>query len=223
MSTFRGQVLEIFRSTIASLYPESVLNPAGDTGLSRNRCLLLARGDWLGAGPNLGRGPHLEDITNSLKDQLRRIAGVDLTNVAWLEVQTVQTIISGVGVDMSRWNTEKQFASWLGLCPDNSISGGKVLKRGTRHVVNRAATALPPAVWSLIRSQSALGANFRRLRFKLGAPKAITAMAHKLACLIYRMMRFGTEYVEKGMAAYESRDRQQQMKWLAKQAASLDL
>jgi transposase len=62
----------------------------------------------------------------SLKDQLRRITGVDLTRVAGLQVQTVQTIISEVGLDMSRWNTERQFASWLGLCPDNRISGGKV-------------------------------------------------------------------------------------------------
>jgi transposase len=159
----------------------------------------------------------------SLKDQLCRIAGVDLTKIAGLEVQTVQTIISEVGVDMSRWKTEKQFASWLGLCPDNRISGGKILKSGTRQVVNRAATALRLAAWSLIRSQSALGANFRRLRSKLGAPKAITAMAHKLARLVYRMMKFGTEYVDQGIAAYESRYRQQQMKWLAKQAASLNL
>ena len=159
----------------------------------------------------------------SLKDQLCRITGVDLTRVAGLQVQTVQTIISEIGVDMSRWKTEKQFASWLGLCPDNRISGGKVLKSGTRQVVNRAATALRLASRSLIRSQSALGANFRRLRSKLGAPKAITAMAHKLARLIYRMLKFGTEYVDKGMAAYESRYRQQQMKRLAKQAASLNL
>jgi transposase len=159
----------------------------------------------------------------SLKDHLCRITGVDLTRVAGLQVQTVQTIISEVGVDMSRWKTEKQFASWLGLCPDNRISGGKILKSGTRQVVNRAATALRLAAWSLIRSQSALGANFRRLRSKLGAPKAITAMAHKLARLIYRMMKFGSEYVDKGMTAYESRYRQQQMKWLVKQAASLNL
>jgi transposase len=158
----------------------------------------------------------------NLRDHLCRIAGVDLTNVAGLDVQTVQTIISEVGVDMSRWNTEKQFASWLGLCPDNRISGGKVLKRGTRQVVNRAATALRVAAWSLIRSRSALGANFRRLRSKLGAPKAITAMAHKLARLIYRMMKFGAEYVDKGMESYESRYRQQQTKWLAKQAAALN-
>ena len=99
----------------------------------------------------------------------------------------------------------------------------QILKRGTWQVVNRAATALRLAAWSLIRSQSARGANFRRLRSKLGAPKAITAMAHKLARLIYRMMRFGSEYIDKGMTVYESRYRQQQMKWLAKQAASLNL
>jgi len=172
--------------------------------------------------PDLLPSPKHEPRFN-LKDHLCRITGVDLTRVAGLEVQTVQTIISEVGVDMNRWNTEKQFASWLGLCPDNRISGGKVLKRGTRQVVNRAATALRLAAWSLIRSQSALGANFRRLRSRLGAPKAITAMAHKLARLIYRMLKFGTEYVDKGMAAYESRYRQQQMKRLAKQAASLNL
>jgi hypothetical protein len=130
-----------------------------------------------------------------LSSQLFRIAGVDLTKIDGIQVQTAQTVISEVGVDMSRWKTEKQFASWLGLCPDNRISGGKVLKRGTRHVVNRAATALRMAAWSLFRSQSALGANFRRLRRKLGAPKAITAMAHKLARLVYRMLKFGQGYL----------------------------
>jgi hypothetical protein len=140
-----------------------------------------------------------------------------------LDVQTVQTILSEVGVDMSRWNTEKSFASWLGLCPDNRVSGGKVLKRGTRQVVNRAATALRLAAWSLIRSQSALGANFRRLRSRLGAPKAITAMAHKLARLVYRMLKFGSDYIDKGMEAYEARYRHQKMKWLIKQAAALNL
>jgi len=168
--------------------------------------------------PSRKDGPRFD-----LRSHLHRIAGVDLTRVDGLNIQTVQTIISEVGVDMSRWNTEKQFSSWLGLCPDNRISGGKVLKRGTRQVVNRAATALRLAAWSLIRSQSALGANFRRLRSKLGAPKAITAMAHKLARLIYRMLKFGADYIDKGIEAYESRYRHQQMKWLTKQAAALHL
>jgi hypothetical protein len=159
----------------------------------------------------------------NLRNHLHRIAGVDLTKIDGLNVQTVQTIISEVGVDMSRWQTEKNFASWLGLCPDNRVSGGKVLKRGARQVVNRAATALRLAAWSLIRSKSALGANFRRLRSRLGAPKAITAMAHKLARLVYRMLKFGADYIDKGIEAYEARHRQQQMKWLAKQAATLNL
>jgi len=169
------------------------------------------------------RPPRKHGAQFDLKSHLYRIAGVDLTQVDGLDVQTVQTVISEVGVDMSRWKTEKQFSSWLGLCPDNRISGGKILKRGTRQVVNRAATALRLAAWSLIRSQSALGANFRRLRSRLGAPKAITAMAHKLARLIYRMLKFGANYVDKGIEAYESRYRQQQMNWLVRRAAALNL
>ena len=125
--------------------------------------------------------------------------------------------------DMNRWKTEKQFASWLGLCPDHRISGGKVLKRGTRHVVNRAATALRMSAWSLIRSQSALGANFRRLRRRLGAPKAITAMAHKLARLVYRMLKFGSAYLDKGMAYYEQKYQQSKLDYLQRQAAKLGL
>src|SRR5579862_1290477 len=166
--------------------------------------------------PKRLRGPRKHEPRFDLRGQLYRITGVDLTQIDGVDVQTAQTIISEVGVDMSRWKTEKQFASWLGLCPDNRISGGKILKSGTRQVVNRAATAFRLAAWTLIRSQSALGANFRRLRSKLGAPKAITAMAHKLARLVYRMIKFGTEYVDQGMAAYESRYRQHQMKWLSK-------
>jgi len=124
---------------------------------------------------------------------------------------------------MSPWRTEHHFSSWLGLCPDNRISGGKVLKRGTRQVVNRAATALRLAAQSLWRSQSALGGNFRRLRARLGAPKAITAMAHKLARLLYRMLKYGQAYVDKGIAYYEEKYRQHQVKWLQKQAAALNL
>ena len=124
---------------------------------------------------------------------------------------------------MSPWPSEHHFASWLGLCPDNRSSGGKVLKRGTRHVVNRAATALRIAAWNLIRSQSALGAKFRRLRTRLGAPKAITAMAHQLARLLYRMLKFGAAYLDKGIAHYEALYRLQRMKWLQKQAAAFHL
>src|SRR5580704_1029512 len=102
-----------------------------------------------------------------------------------------QTILSEVGPDMSRRKTEAHFASWLGLCPDNRISGDKVLGIGTRRVVNRAGTPLRQAANTLIRSRSYLGAQYRRLRTKLGAPKAITAMAQRLARLVYRMLKYG--------------------------------
>jgi transposase len=158
-----------------------------------------------------------------LAGELYRISGVDLTRIDSINVLVAQTVISEVGLDMSRWNTEAQFASWLGLCPDNRISGDKVLSKGTRHVVNRAATALRIAATTLLRSRSYLGAQYRRLRTRLGAPKAITAMAHKLARLVYRMLKYGQEYIDKGMQYYEDRYRQQQIERLQKNAAKLNL
>src|ERR1700692_919287 len=152
---------------------------------------------------------------------MRRIAGVDLTRICGVDVMVAQTLVSEVGLDMSRWNTEAHFASWLGLCPDNRISGDKVLSKGTRHVVNRAATALRMAATTLLRSRSYLGAQYRRLRTKLRAPKAITAMAHRLARLVYRMLKYGQEYIDKGMQYYEARYRRQQVEFLKKNAAKL--
>jgi transposase len=153
--------------------------------------------------------------------ELHRISGVDLTRIDGIDVGVAQTVISEVGLDMSRWEDEHHFASWLGLCPDNRITGGKVIRKGTRHVINRAATALRIAATTLLRSQSYLGAQFRRFRGRLGAPKAITAMAHKLAVLVYRMLRWGHEYVDKGLQYYEERHRHQQIRLLQKRAAAL--
>jgi len=156
-----------------------------------------------------------------LRVELQRITGVDLTRIDGIDVMVAQTLVSEVGLDMSQWKTEAHFASWLGLCPDNRTSGDKVLKRGTRRVVNRAATALRMAANSLMRSRTYLGAQFRRLRTKLGAPKAITAMAHRLARLVYRMLKYGQQYVDKGAAYYEQRYRQQQLEFLTKRALKL--
>ena len=145
----------------------------------------------------------LETPPASLKSELHRICGVDLTKIPGIKEQAAQIIISEVGLDMTRWNTEKQFTSFLGLCPNNSISGGKVLRRSTRKVYNRAADALRLCSQSLTHSKTALGAKYRRLKGRLGAPKAIVAMAHHLARLVYRMLRYGRQYVEKGIAEYE--------------------
>src|SRR5215471_9384340 len=158
-----------------------------------------------------------------LSNELQRVTGVDLTRIDGIDVMVAQTLLSEVGLDMSRWKTESNFASWLGLCPDNRITGDKVRGRGTRRVVNRAATALRQAANTLIRSRSYLGAQYRRLRTKLGAPKAITAMAHRLARLVFRMLKYGQAYIDKGTEYYEERFRQQQLQLLRKRAAKLGL
>lgn len=159
----------------------------------------------------------------ALDQELVRITGVDFTRIDGINVMTAQTILSEVGLDMSKWKTEAHFASWLGLCPNNSVTGGKVLRRGTRRIVSRAATAFRIAASTLRRSDSYLGAQFRRFRSKLGAPKAITAMAHKLAVLFYRMLRYGQEYVDRGQQFYQDKYRQQQITLLNRQAAQLGL
>ena len=146
--------------------------------------------------------------------------------VGWLsfiDVLTAQTVIAEAGADLSAFPSEKQFASWLGLCPSNEQSGGKILNRRTRKVVNRASVAFRNAASTLLRSQSYLGAQYRRLRTRLGAPKAITAMARKLACLFYRLIKHGQQYVDKGNEYYESKYREQQIRSLTKKAQRLGL
>lgn len=158
-----------------------------------------------------------------LRGELYRISGTDLTQIEGINIMNAQTIIAEVGVDMSRFPNEAHFASFLGLCPDNQITGGKVLRRGTRHVENRASTALRMAASSLSRSKTYLGAKFRRLRARLGAPKAITAMAHMLARLVYRMLKFGERYVDKGMNYYEEKYRDHEIRTIQKKAKELGL
>jgi len=138
-------------------------------------------------------------------------------------VQVAQTVIAEVGTGLDAFPSEKHFANWLGLCPTNETSGGKVLKRRTPKVVNRAKVAFRQAATSLLKSKSYLGAQFRRLRTRLGAPKATTAMARKLACLFYRLLTKGQQYVDKGAQYYESRHREQQIRSLLKRAHQLGL
>lgn len=175
----------------------------------------------------LGRGPapiaEEDPPKEDLQASLQRLTGVDLTRIEGIDVKSAQIVLSEVGVDMSRWPTEKHFSSWLGLCPNHQITGGRVLKRHTRHVVNRASTALRRAASTLLRNKSALGAKFRRLRARLGAPKAITAIAHHLARLVYRMIRYGHEYVARSLEHYEKKYREQQIRWVRKRAAELNL
>ncbi len=156
-----------------------------------------------------------------LKSHLHRISGVDFTRIDGLGVLTVQTILSEIGLDPSRFPTVKHFTSWLGLCPGSRVSGGKVKSSQTRHVVNRAANAFRLAANALSRSQSANGAFFRRLRARLGSPKAITATAHKLARIFYCLWTSGGEYHDPGVDVYEQKYRQRVLDNLQRKADQL--
>jgi transposase len=151
---------------------------------------------------------------------LYRISGVDFTQIPGFDALTVQTLLSEVGLDATRFLTVKHFCSWLGLCPGSRITGGKVKSSHTRQVVNRAANAFRLAAQSLSRSQSALGAFYRRLRARLGAPGANTAAAHKLARIFYHLWSTKTAYADTGADYYEQKYRQRIVSKLEKTAES---
>jgi transposase len=154
---------------------------------------------------------------------LYRVSGVDLTQIDGIKVNTVLVLLSEIGPDLSRFPTEKHFCSWLGLCPNPQISGGRRHGDRSRRVVNRAAQALRIAAQTLRKSQSALGAYFRRLFPRLGAAKTIKAVAHKLARLVYRLLTRSIPYADEGPAAYEARFRSQQIRSLSRRATALGL
>jgi len=154
------------------------------------------------------RKPSRNEPKFDLRTHLYRVSGVDLTRIDGITAYTALTIISEIGLDMSPWKTEKHFASWLGLCPGNKISGGKRISGKSKPTANRAAVALRLAAQSLYNSHSALGAFLRRQKARLGAPKVITATAHKVARLVYTLLKHGTEYVDAGQDYYEEQYRQ---------------
>jgi len=136
---------------------------------------------------------------------------------------TAQTVISEVGYNMDRFETEAQFVSFLNLSPNNKISGGKIIGRDKRKARNRAGQALRFAALSLLHSDTYLGAQYRRLRTKLGTPKAQKAMGNKLARIAYRMLKYKEGYIDKGRQFYDEKHRQQQIRMLQKKAKDLGL
>lgn len=140
-----------------------------------------------------------------LRTHLYRITGVDLIQVDGLNTSTVQDIITDIGTDMSKWATSKHFCSWLRVSPENKKTGGKVFHSSTKKTKNRANKALRMAAFSLAKAHCALGAFYRRVRAKQGGPAAITATAHKLARIIYKMLKFKVEYVDLGAYYYEEK------------------
>ena len=163
-----------------------------------------------------GNAPQ-QDLTTPLQ----RICGVDLTRVVGLNVLSVLMIISEIGVDMSRWPNAKAFCAWLGLCPGNKISGGKVLSSRTARVVNRVAILLRTLAPTLGRTDTWLGVFHRRMKARLGPAAANTATAHKLATILYHLLKYKEEYIDVDRVVYEEKFRRYRVSRLRKQAAEL--
>jgi transposase len=158
-----------------------------------------------------------------LAAELHRIVGVNITCLPGFDALNAQRAVTECGTDMTRFPTEQNFASWLHLCPDNRITGGAIKSTRTRRGKSRAASVFCLAAQSLLRSQGALGARARRLKARLGPPKAITAVAHHLALLFYRLLRYGQAYVDRGQESYELQQREQNIRTLKRKAARLGL
>lgn len=156
-----------------------------------------------------------------VRSELFRMTGVDLTKIAGISEITALKVLSETGTDMSRWKSAKHFSSWLGLSPGTNVSGGKILSKKTKRTANRASSALRMSAFALSNSKSALGAYYRRMRSRHGSPKAITATAHKLARLIYSMLKDGTEYVDQGQDYYEREYQDRVLKNLKRRVAEM--
>ena len=169
-----------------------------------------------------GRQPSQDRMAGQdMREALYCKTAVDLTAIEGIGSLTSLVVFTEVGPDVSRFATEKHFCSWLGLCPDNRISGGKVLSSRTRRVVNRASDALRMAATTLERSQSALGGFYRRMKARLGAAEAVTATAHKLARIIYRLIKYGEAYVRQGLQAYEKQFQSRRLQALQRTAKTM--
>jgi transposase len=156
-----------------------------------------------------------------VRDLLFKKSGVDLFAIPGLAADTLLTLASEIGFDMTPWKTDKHFASWLGLRPGTRKSGGKVLESKIRRHPNRAAQAFRMAASSLYRSTTALGAFFRRIKARAGGKQAVTATAHKLARVYYAMLKRGSSYIEIGQQAYEQKFKERKIDQLKAKAKSL--
>ena len=207
------QALELYRAYQAKI-------DECDREIERQLEQFEDRGDGIPPGDvskrSQGNAPRFD-----LRSHLYRMTGVDLTRIDGVDAFTALKVVSEIGTDMTRWPSAKHFASWLGLSPNNRITGGKVISSKIKASANRAAFALRLAANALHRSDSALGAFLRRKKSHLGSPKAITATAHKLARIIYSMLRYGQQYLDAGAQYYESQYRERVLRNAKQRAAQL--
>jgi transposase len=158
-----------------------------------------------------------------LGKELERVLGVDLTVIDGVHVLIAQTVYAEVGPDLSAFPTEGHFTAWLGLAPMRSISGGRLIRHERKKVKNRLSLALRMGAETLENSQSYLGARFRHLKGRLGPAKAVKAMARYLACQIYRLMRKGQAWIDRGEAVYEAQRSARELQSLKRKAKALGM
>ena len=167
------------------------------------------------------RKPEKNEVRFGARSLLFKLAGVDLTAIEGISETTALVILSEIGTDVSKFPHEKNFVSWLGLCPQHRGSAGKIFKRRTRRGANRASRALRMAAQGCYQAKNALGAFYRRVKARAGGAKAVVATARKIAERVYRMLKYGQEYVRQSEEAYEAAYQIRLTKSLAKKAASL--
>jgi transposase len=160
-------------------------------------------------------------LQRDLSKELERLCGVDLTQITGLNVLGVLIILSEIGLDMSRWRHAKAFSSWLGLCPGNKISGGKVLSSRTPHVANRVAIFLRMVGPAVGRTDTYLGCFHRRMRARLGPAGANTATARKLACMICHLLKYKEKFIDVDALFYQQRLHKRRVANLTRQAEAL--
>jgi transposase len=158
-----------------------------------------------------------------IRSPLHRLSGADITQIDALGPYTALRLISEIGTDMTRWPSEKHFTSWLTLAPKNKITGGRLISSKTQPSANRAAAMLRMCAMSVGKTSTALGAYYRRLGYRVGKAKAITATARKLAILVYRVLRGDMDYCDPGAEAYEAHHRTRTLRNLRNRAQQLGL
>jgi transposase len=158
-----------------------------------------------------------------IRSPLHRLSGADITQIDALGPYTALRLISEIGIDMTCWPTERHFTSWLTLAPKNKITGGRLISSKTQPSANRAAAMLRMCAMSVGKTSTALGAYYRRIAYRIGKAKAITATARKIAILVYRVLRGDIDYSDPGAEAYEDQHRTRTLRNLRKRAQQLGL
>jgi transposase len=167
------------------------------------------------------RTPRGHDPRFEIRTPLHQLAGVDLSQIDGIAPYTALRLVSEIGTDMKRWPTEKHFTSWLTLAPKNKISGGRLLSSRTQPSANRAAAILRMTAMSLGRTQTALGAFYRRLAVRIGKAQAITATARKIAILVYRTLKGEFVYRDPGANGYDAQQRKRALRSIRQRAEAL--